>query len=432
MKKLWLILVGLLLLTACSDDVPDPNPEKPDPEKPQVFKGRTILAYLISNNGPSSFDLDNYLKTNVIDMYKGLSTSTKSEALLVFYRPKKSDADLLGVPSILKFVADGKGHINGRKPIPASELEVAPDCSNGSILARKVFAEAEIIPCASADDYATDPRVMEQALRKMVELVPSERYGLTMGSHATGWIYANMIDTRAFGDDNKYHINIPELGEVLTSVFGEKKLDYILFDACMMASAEVAYELRKATDHVIASVYETSVYGHPYAEMLPSLYAEQVDYQRICGQFADFNKSKGLWGALSVVDCNKIEQLAEWIRKELPSYADQLTTSFANTVVDYGIGGFDKYSYDVLDVFRQLKIDNLLEIKELVEEVVVAKSLLTKDEIDSSLYHFTTDPARYSGVGMYLPYISGDSKWDAYYISNLGWSKAIGWENFKQ
>ena len=443
MKKLWLMLVSVLMLAACSDEVPEvPTPDKPKPEQPEPkpevkpgpFKGRTLLAYIVSNN------LDNYLKANLIDMYKGLSASKDSVALMVYYRPVYNDASLEG-PSILKFVCNGKGKINGKDIIPASDLEISDQmrCTDASEKAELVIKQAEIVVSEDTDEYATDPQVLERVLKEMIAMAPSASYGLTMGSHGTGWLPGNPVQSRSFGDDRGTNINIPELGEALKAVFGEKKLDYILFDACMMANAEVVYELRESTDHIIASVLETSVYGHPYEEIFENLYANKVDYQQICDAFITFNTRRNLWGTISVMDCSKIEKLAEWVNKELKENNSQLGSGFQANVMQYGVyhdsfSDYSNYSYDVVDVFRQLENGNLLELEMLMDELVVAKNCL--DGADYQFDEIVIDKDRYSGLGMYLPFISGDKtsnniSWDSYYLSAFGWAKAVEWANYK-
>ena len=416
MKRLWLYLVGLLMLAACSDDVPEiPNTQ---------VKGRAMLAYLVANN--KNGDLDPYLKYNVVDMYKGMSESKDSLVLLVYYRPKASDKSLDG-PSFLKFVADGKGRINGKKPIPASELKIDNGFSTASEVASRVFQQAEITNAGSVNDVATDPEIMVANLRKMTQMVSSDSYGLTMGSHGTGWLEAPQTKGRSFGDDAGYSINIPELATVLEKAFESKKLDFVLFDACMMANAEVAYELRNATDYVIASVLETPVYGFPYARFFNELYQDEIDFQKICDEFIAFSHLQDVWGTCSVVDCQQMQALADWIKVGLAANASGLNEDFPEKVVQYGrrTAGFGDFSFDVVDVFRQLTGEEPVELNNLMTKVVVAKNCIESDGIEFP--YVEVDQDRFCGIGMYLPYLIGKNRWDNYYMSSFAWPQAIGW-----
>ena len=66
---------------------------------------------------------------------------------------------------------------------------------------------------------ATDPVVMEEVLKDMQKIAPSDSYGLILGSHASGWMKGNSVQSKAFGDDDGYNINIPDLADVLKIVF---------------------------------------------------------------------------------------------------------------------------------------------------------------------------------------------------------------------
>ena len=114
-----------------------------------------------------------------------------------------------------------------------------------SAIVRKSYTDPE--------HNAVDPVIMAQVFKDMQKAVPSETYGLIFGSHATGWMEANQTVGRAFGDDNAYSINVPELAAVLQEGFGNGTLDFVLFDACMMGTAEVAYELRDVTQHCFSN-----------------------------------------------------------------------------------------------------------------------------------------------------------------------------------
>lgn len=78
MKK-WIYCLLVVFLAACSNEIPEQQPAK--------RSGRTVLAYLISNNSRNSVSLDTYLRDNVIDMYTALGNMKESCTLLVFYRP---------------------------------------------------------------------------------------------------------------------------------------------------------------------------------------------------------------------------------------------------------------------------------------------------------------------------------------------------------
>lgn len=232
---------------------------------------------------------------------------------------------------------------------------------------------------------ATDPVVMEEVLKDMQKIAPSDSYGLILGSHASGWMKGNSVQSKAFGDDDGYNIDIPDLANVLKKSFSEK-LDFVLFDACMMGTAEVGYELKEATSHCIASVMETPVYGFPYDRILPYLYTENIDYSAVCHEFMSFNKTNNLWGTCAVMDCSQMENLASAVKAKLSEWQDALSSVSMQNVQQYGVNSYKYFSYDVLDFFRELggksgvaEIDlneAIASIQTVLNEAVIAKECI--------------------------------------------------------
>ena len=362
MKK-WLYTLLVIVLAACSNEIPEQQPAK--------RSGRTVLAYLISNNKAGS--LDAYLRDNVIDMYTALGNMKESCTLLVFYRPYTGNAPL-SKPTLMSFYADGRGNINNVAALTGTELTFDAVCR---IAQKKEYTMNSQI--------ATDPAVMEEVFTDMQKTAPSDSYGLILGSHATGWMKGNSVQSKAFGDDGGYNIDIPDLANVLKKSFSEK-LDFVLFDACMMGNAEVGYELKDVTSHCIASVMETPVYGFPYDQILPYLYTENIDYSAVCHEFMSFNKTNNLWGTCAVMDCSQMENLASAVKAKLSEWKDALSSVSMQNVQQYGVGKYRSsssdyryFSYDVLDFFRELgRKSGVVKTTDLNEAIASVQSALNQ------------------------------------------------------
>lgn len=412
MKKILFLLLSVFVFTACSDEIPE--------EKIPVKSGRTILSYLISNN--SSENLDRNLKQNLVDMYSGLAETTDSCTLLVYYRPYENDADGLEGPTILKYNSDGNGNINGR-----------PSLTGGDLNAGRVIQESDGISCFKEEQnhISTSPETMKRILGLMVNMSPSQSYGLVFGSHGTSWMPGNTVKGRSFGDDDGYNINIPEMSDVLEDVFSGKQLDFILFDACMMATAEVCYEFKDVTDYLIGAVVETHVYGHPYDIILPKLYEKDVPYGDICKYYIDYSRQLGAWGTCAAVDCSKMDDLANWVGTNLEVYSDKFTSLDKDAIQQYGVSSFKYFSFDIVDYFKNLNDGDTPEgLENVINKVVVAKDALYGVQypiVGNSLY--TIDEDRFCGIGMYLPNLVTKSSWNSYY-KTLSWYKAVGWDRF--
>lgn len=421
MKK-WLYTLLVIVLAACSNEIPEQQPAK--------RSGRTVLAYLISNNKAGS--LDSYLRNNVIDMYTALGNMKESCTLLVFYRPYTGDTPLSN-PTLMSFYADGRGNINNLAALPGSDLTFDAVCR---IAQKKEYTMNSQI--------ATDPAVMEEVFTDMQTVAPSDSYGLILGSHATGWMKGNSVQSKAFGDDSGYHIDIPDLANVLKKSFSEK-LDFVLFDACMMGNAEVGYELKDVTSHCIASVMETPVYGFPYDHILPYLYTENIDYPAVCHEFMSFNKTNNLWGTCAVMDCSQMENLASAVKAKLSEWQDALSSVSMQNVQQYGVNSYKYFSYDVLDFFRELgrksgvvKTTDLNEaiasVQSALNQAVIAKDCLSG--VDYDFEGLTIDGTRFCGIGMYIPgeynrYVANKTTWNSYYEQSISWYRAAGWADLK-
>lgn len=422
MKK-WLYTLLMIVLAACSNEIPEQQPAK--------RSGRTVLAYLISNNAGTSLDKD--LRNNVIDMYTALGNMKESCTLLVFYRPYAEDTPL-SKPTLMSFYADGRGNINNVAVLTGAELTFDAVCYR--IAQKKEYTMNSQI--------ATDPAVMEEVFTDMQKIAPSDSYGLILGSHATGWMKGTSVPTKAFGDDNGYSIDIPDLADVLKKSFSEK-LDFVLFDACMMGNAEVGYELKDVTSHCIASVMETPVYGFPYDRILPYLYSENVDYSAVCHEFISFNKTKDVWGTCAVMDCSQMENLASAVKAKLSEWEDALSSVSMQNVQQYGVNSYKYFSYDVLDFFRELGgksgvaetdlNEAIASIQTVLNEAVIAKECIPNPSNSS----FRVDETRFCGIGMYIPKEINDyvpdniswNNWNDYYKQSISWYRAAGWADLK-
>ena len=413
MKK-WLYTLLVIVLAACSNEIPEQQPAK--------RSGRTVLAYLISNSPKS---LEGNLQDNVVDMYMALAEIKDSCTLLVFYRPQEYSS-YLDVPTLLCFDTDGRGNINNLPAVTGTDLTFESVCQ---VAQKKEYTMNSQI--------ATDPVVMEEVLKDMQKIAPSDSYGLILGSHASGWMKGNSVQSKAFGDDDGYNINIPDLADVLKNSFSEK-LDFVLFDACMMGTAEVGYELKEITSHCIASVMETPALGFPYKQIFSYLYSENIDYSAVCHEFISFNKVNNAWGTCAVMDCSQMENLASAVKAKLSEWQDALSSVSMQNVQQYGVNSYKYFSYDVLDFFRELGgksgvaetdlNEAIASIQTVLNEAVIAKECIPNPSNSS----FRVDEARFCGIGMYIPkeynpYVANKTAWNSYYEQSISWYHAAGW-----
>lgn len=172
------------------------------------------------------------------------------------------------------------------------------------------------------------------ALQRMTSLAPAQGYALVLSSHGSGWLPGmNAGHTKAVLYDVNKNLNqrscsmdISELHEALRTI---PKLEYLLFDACLMQSVEVAYELRDETEFILGSPAEISLRGTYYDKVMPWMFRTpfdvfgfaQLSYQ--CEKdYWEENAGRGGGGVVfSVVKTSEMQALADCAHRVLISAA---------------------------------------------------------------------------------------------------------------
>ncbi|MBI4882139.1 MAG: helix-hairpin-helix domain-containing protein, partial [Planctomycetes bacterium] len=104
--------------------------------------------------------------------------------------------------------------------------------------------------------------------RWAVEHYPADHYALVIWDHGAGW-------TGVSYDDNTRHgLDLPDVRTALEGITaalapdGKQRIDILDFDACLMATLEVAYELKDTVDFLLASQESEPGDGMPYDDYL--------------------------------------------------------------------------------------------------------------------------------------------------------------------
>lgn len=406
MKKILLYIVSTLILVACSDEIPEHHQP--------VRAKRAVLAYMVANN-----DLDGLIMQNIRWMYESLSTAKDTCTLVIYYKPSGNN-QYIEAPEILEFTTDGYGRINGQTILSGSSL------TSENVISQAIHHQASI-------GIATDPFIMTENLRMMQDIAQAESYGLILGSHASGWLPSpNAISTFSFGRDGAKSntIDIPELATTLEQSFPKNNLDFTLFDACMMGTAEVFYELRNATHYCIASVMETPAAGFPYNRFFTGLYESDIDYAKVCDETVQYNKENRWWGTYAAVDCTAMGEVAQAIQAELLSHQSELQTLDYTQVQQYGYGEYRYFSFDVVDFISQLNGGVVsANVQSSINKAVIAKDCLDGEEYPLGTLKIA--PERFCGMGMYFPGRNISYTWDRYCQSSIAWYNAAGWDKIQ-
>lgn len=282
MRKIFLYsILSLFIFISCDDS---------DHPTPKVLNNRTVILYIIGDN-----NLSKYAEINTQELLKGTTSEKLNNGNLVLYI---DDRDKKQSPRIIQIKMQGEK------------------------------AVTETVKTYDEQD-STNPEVMKMVLQDIREKFKSDSYGLVLWSHASAWlpkVTQDLIATRSFGNDEDNEMEIDVLKDALSGFH----FDFILFDACYMASVEVAYELRNIADYIIASPMEVIAKGFPYEHIVGKLLKmPNADLQGICKDFYDFyNVQTGdsRTASVSLVDTKKLEKLAGVMRGIMKEYKSKLPT----------------------------------------------------------------------------------------------------------
>ena len=238
--------LAVMVMSSCHKD-------EPEPVDPNAVS-RTVLVYMAANNSLGS-DKDDELDLDEMDLAVN-SGALNGGRLLVFHAPYRSTQTLIEITT--------EGH---------KELKTY-DSGKSSV---------------SADR-------MSEVLADMKRLAAAEDYGLVFWSHGSGWIETNesrsaeaSVSPKSWGVDGTAEMKVTTLAEVIRK--SNLNPSFIYFDACLMGTIEVVYELRDCTKEIIASGTELQVTGMRYDKNLPVFFAKDRDMKQAAQNTFDYYNS---------------------------------------------------------------------------------------------------------------------------------------------
>ena len=311
----------------------------------------------------------------------------------------------------------------------------------------KVYADTTV---------AARKAVVEDVLTIAKNRFPAKRYGILMSSHGTGWAPQGYcysppdkknnstiwsLNSGSYDSPAKYHEERPLLKSIGAHYNGSASrsieieiqdladaipmhLDYILFDACFMGCVEVAYELKDKCDMMCFSQTEILSNGMDYKNLLSVLFAPDGPDLKKCAENY-FNMYKNQTASymrsatISVVDCRKLDPLAEIVAKHSEKIRLMAETTSRNNVQGYFQPQYSRYHgifYDIESIIKEAGATDgeLAEFYDALDECV-----LTKYATARFLNEFYIKT--HSGLSMYLPdadrYILND------YYKKLKWNQ---------
>ena len=317
--------------------------------------------------------------------------------------------------------------------------------------------------------HSADPVQLNAVLTYVKENFPAKTYGMIFSSHATGYLpagyYTNPGDyiyapssammgrqgyrkshrgvpyvepehdpslpmVKSIGQDQvgsygsylSYEIQLEEFAEALPMYF-----DYILFDACLMGGVEVAYELAGKCGLVGFSQAEVLAEGFDY-KAIPThlLNGGTPDPQAVCEDyFQQYDIQSGIYrsATISMVDCSKMEPLAEVCRELFEKYREPMRLVDPETIQRFYRYDYHWF-YDLADIVAKSGAtdEELLALNDALEQCVVYKAATPEFMGSFSIETF-------SGFSMFFPYTKLGNVHEfalQQYYKTLKWNIATG------
>lgn len=221
---------------------------------------------------------------------------------------------------------------------------------------------------------------LRTALDDIRGMFPAKHYGMLFSSHGSGWVPGQYTssgensltlararkpavlwpETKAVGNQyigSSKNIQWIELQDFADAI--PMKVDYLILDNCLSGCVELAYELKDLCDYLVVSPTEILTTGMIYDRLVRLLMGgNQPDLKAYCEAFYDFyNEKTGTLrsGTITLVDCSKLEALAEAFRAVLDAHRDALRPELIGTVQRYYYPSSNlRFYYDLRDLAAQL------------------------------------------------------------------------------
>ena len=374
MKFIKYILAAFTLLFSAASC--DPLSQDP-PEFPQQQK--TLLVYMVANNNLSSFATD-----NISAMMRGYLPT--EDNLLVYLHSTN------GNPILIKLYKD----------------------ESGAAVKDTVYR--------FPDRNSADPSSLASALKVCRTMYPAEEYGLVLWSHGTGWLPQKYYSrTRSFGQDESTEMDIVEMAGAIPF-----KLDYVIFDACLMGGIEVAYELKDYADYVLASPTEVLSDGFPYASMMEHIFKSSTHLKAVAQEYYNHynNKSGSSRSAtISLVKTSELDNVAQKAREIFNKYGHNGNLDnflIDTTAVQKYYTGNKHWFYDLEGMVKQIAGEDAASFTQALEAAVIYKAATP------NFLGITISQEKFSGLSTYIPSPSADPELLQYY-PKLRWNQDTGY-----
>lgn len=347
-----IILIIPLLFSSCLKEEADNRQQLPE---------RTILFYMAGDNSLSG---ETQEKVDAL----ASAWNIKGENRLLVFQDRGGE----NAPRLLeiKTGADGKGTI-----------EVLEEYKDGNSASIKVFV---------------------RVLNDMVRYCPSSDYGLVLFSHSSGWFPAGTFaQPRSVVTDGDTEFELVDFARAIPN----GQFRFIIFESCLMAGAEVAYELKDKTDYILASSAEILSPGFTplYGKMLECLYKTAPDLTGFAGEYYDYcNRLSGdnRSATVSVVSTAGIDLLKSLLARA-ESHVEHWEWVERDDIQHFDRRAKDYLFYDLEGYIKTIGTqEEINELAGILEGTVLYKAA-TDEFMSGTPYGFPIK--KHCGLTIYIP-----------------------------
>lgn len=269
---------------------------------------------------------------------------------------------------------------------------------------------------------------------------PARKYALILWDHGSGWrnliVRDSLMKDISWDETSGDHMTTEEMSQAFRQILADTgtKLEFVGMDACLMASTEIAYELRNCANYVAFSEASEPGAGWPYDTILADLIANPTATGADLGRSVvqrykeEYASSEDV--TQSAIDLSKINELATAV-SNFGTYAQTISEpqklalvncinaseevdSQYNDYVD--LGSFVNHVNDSSDITDTTLKARATEIKTALTAAVVSQ-------------YAAQEFAGCTGLTIWLPnYYKHESYSERY--SGLGFSVDTAWNEF--